>query len=155
MAWVAEALLDLDITDGTHVPRAALTRVGGNAILAHTVVARWRIAVVDVFLTKQTSEAFCTFTVVSIGSVDTFGSVQTGGTGTLIYVDLTRFSTKSCWALANKTADLVHTFTLVQTRGAPTLVNVNFTMSPLKSGHADAGVFPDAIQTSAVVQTGV
>lgn len=39
----------------------------------------------------------------------------------------------TCWALADKAADLVHTFTLVQTGGAETLIHFYLTMSPLKS----------------------
>lgn len=39
----------------------------------------------------------------------------------------------TCWALADKAADLVQTFTLVQTGGAETLIHLYLTMSPLKS----------------------
>lgn len=55
---VAVALVELDITDGAGVSRIALTGVGGNTILTHTVVAWIWLAVVDVLLTEQTSEAW-------------------------------------------------------------------------------------------------
>lgn len=69
------ALLDLDITDGACVSRLALTGEGGDAVSAHTVVAWLWYAVIDVVLTKWTSEAFSTFTVISVGSVDALGPI--------------------------------------------------------------------------------
>lgn len=57
LTGVAVALLDLDITDRACVSRVALTCEGGNAILTHTVVARCWYTVIDVLLTKRTSEA--------------------------------------------------------------------------------------------------
>lgn len=39
----------------------------------------------------------------------------------------------TCWALADKAADLVKTFTLVQTGRAETLIHLYLTMSPLES----------------------
>lgn len=72
---IAVALLDLDVTDGTCVSRIALTGEGGNAILTHTMVTwRWH-TVIDVLLTKWTSEAFGTFTVISVWSVNTLGAI--------------------------------------------------------------------------------
>lgn len=55
---VAVALVELDITDGAGVSRIALTGVGGNTILTHTVVAWIWLAVIDVLLTQQTGEAW-------------------------------------------------------------------------------------------------
>lgn len=72
---IAVALLHLDIADRANIPRIALTREGGDAILTHTMVAWFWHTVIDVLLTKQTSEAFCTFTVVSVWPVNTFGTV--------------------------------------------------------------------------------
>lgn len=39
----------------------------------------------------------------------------------------------TCWALADKAADLVQTFTLVQTGGAETLIHIYLTVSSIKS----------------------
>lgn len=72
---VAVALVELDITDGAGVSRIALTGVGGNTILTHTVVAWIWLAVIDVLLTHQTGETFSTFTIISVRSVDAFGSI--------------------------------------------------------------------------------
>lgn len=58
LARVAVALLDLDITDGARISRIAFTGEGGNAIFTHTMVAWRRNTVIDVLLTKQTSEAW-------------------------------------------------------------------------------------------------
>lgn len=69
------ALLDLDVTDGPRVSWIALTGEGGNAILTHAMVARCWHTVIDVLLTKQTSEAFGTFTVIAVGSVNTLGAI--------------------------------------------------------------------------------
>lgn len=55
---VAVALLDLDITDGACVSRIALTGKGGDAVFTYTMVAWLWYAVVDVLLTKYTSEAW-------------------------------------------------------------------------------------------------
>lgn len=69
------ALLDLDVTDGAYVSGMALTGEGGDAVFTHTVVARLWYAVIDVLFTKKTRESFSTFTIISVGSVDTLGSV--------------------------------------------------------------------------------
>lgn len=39
----------------------------------------------------------------------------------------------TCWALANKTADLVNTFTLIEAGGAHTLIHFYLTVSAFKS----------------------
>lgn len=39
---------------------------------------------------------FSTFTIISIGPIDTLGPIQTGRAGTLIYVYLAHFTTESC-----------------------------------------------------------
>lgn len=52
------ALLYLDITDGACVSSMALTGEGGDAIFTQTMVARFWYAVIDVFFTKRTSEAW-------------------------------------------------------------------------------------------------
>lgn len=51
------ALLHLDVADGADVSRVAFAGEGGDAILAHAVVARLGLAVVDVLLAKKTREA--------------------------------------------------------------------------------------------------
>lgn len=75
LAWVAVALLELDITDGPCVARIALTGEGGDAVLTHTMMTWLWHTVIDVLFTKEASEAFCTFTVVSVGPVNTFGPI--------------------------------------------------------------------------------
>lgn len=75
LAGVAVALLDLDVTDGACVSRIALTGEGGNSIFTHTMVAWLWYTVIYVLLTKWTSEAFSTFTIISIGSINTLGPI--------------------------------------------------------------------------------
>lgn len=50
------ALLNLNVADGAGVSSVALAGEGGDAVSAHTVVARLRYAVVNVLLTQQTVE---------------------------------------------------------------------------------------------------
>lgn len=75
LTGVAVALLDRDVADGARVSRIALAGEGGDAVPAHAVVTRRRHAVVDVLLAEQTGEAFGTFTVISVGPVNTLGSI--------------------------------------------------------------------------------
>lgn len=56
LTGVTVALLNLDVADGAGVSRVALAGEGGDAVLAHAVVARLRFAVVDVLLTEWTGE---------------------------------------------------------------------------------------------------
>lgn len=121
---VAVALLDLDITDGACISRLALTGEGGDAVFTHTMVAWFWYTVIDILLTKWTSEAFSTFTIISVWSIDTLSTIQTRRAGTLIDVYLAHFTTEACWAFADKAADLVQTFTLVQTGGAEALIHL-------------------------------
>lgn len=110
------ALLDLDVTNGARISKITLAGEGGNTIFTDPMVARLGYTVIDVFLTEQTSEAFSTFTIISVGSVNTLGAIETGRAGTFIDVYLAHFTTEACWAFADKAADLVETFPLIKTR---------------------------------------
>lgn len=75
LAGVAVALLHLDVADRACVSWVTLTGESGDAIFADAMMARLGHTVVDVFLTEHSSEAFCTFTVVSIWSVNAFSAI--------------------------------------------------------------------------------
>lgn len=75
LTGVTVALLNLDVTDGAGVSGVALAGEGSDAVFAHTVVAGLWHAVVDVLLTEPAGETFCTFTLISVGQVHTFGPV--------------------------------------------------------------------------------
>lgn len=75
LAGVTVALLHLDVADGAGVSWVTLTGEGGDAVFTHTMMARLGHTVIDVLLTEHSSEAFCTFTVISIWSVDAFGAI--------------------------------------------------------------------------------
>lgn len=75
LAGVTVALLHLNVTDGASISRGTFTGEGGNAIFAHAVMARRWFTVIDVLLTEHSSKAFCTFTVISIWSVNAFSPI--------------------------------------------------------------------------------
>lgn len=75
LAGVAVTLLHLDVADGAGVTRVTLAGESGDAVLTDAVMTRLRDTVVDVLLTENAGEAFCTFAVVAVGSVDAFSSV--------------------------------------------------------------------------------
>lgn len=75
LAGVAVALLHLDVADGAGVSWVTLTGESGDAIFTEAMMAWLGHTVIDVFLTEHSSEAFCTFTVVSIRSVNAFSPI--------------------------------------------------------------------------------
>lgn len=75
LTGVTVALLDLDVADGAGVSRVTLTGEGGDAVFTHAVMARLGHTVINVLLTEHSGEAFCTFTVVSIWSVNAFSPI--------------------------------------------------------------------------------
>lgn len=114
-ARVAVALVDLLAADGTHVARIADTCVGVDAILAFPVVARIRITVVDILLTQKASKTCGTLALVAIGVVNTFGSVEAGRAGAVVYVDLTHGTTEPRRTDTEEAVDFIKTHSIVHT----------------------------------------
>lgn len=75
LAGVTVALLHLDVADGAGVSRVTLTGEGGDAIFTFAMVAWLGHTIIDVLLTEHSGEAFCTFTVISVWSVNAFCSI--------------------------------------------------------------------------------
>lgn len=69
------ALLHLDVADRAGVSRVTLTGEGGDAICACAMMTRLGHTVIDVLLTEHPGKTFCTFTVISVWSVNAFCSI--------------------------------------------------------------------------------
>lgn len=75
LAGVTVTLLNLDVADGAGVSWVTLTGESGDAIFTDAVMARLGHTVINVFLTEHSSEAFCTFAVVSVWTVNAFSPI--------------------------------------------------------------------------------
>lgn len=151
LAWLAQTLVDVGLTQAAGVARTAVAREGGQPVFTGAVVAGIRVALIDVYLTMLPCISFCTFAGVFVGTVGAFGSVFAGCTGTLINVHLTQITRKTFGALAVKGVDLVNAFAIVETRLAGTLVCVDVAEHPFISWHTDAVESSDLIQAGGVV----
>lgn len=114
-ARIAVAFIYLLTADGPHVARIAYARVRINPILTFTMVARIRIAVVDVLRTQSASKTCGTLALVAIGMVDTFGSIETGRAGAVIYINLTHSTTESRRTDTEEPVDFIETFSIIHT----------------------------------------
>lgn len=75
LAGVTVALLHLDVADRPGVSRVTLTGEGGNAICTCPMMTRLGHTVINVLLTEHPGKAFCTFTIISVWSVNAFRSI--------------------------------------------------------------------------------
>lgn len=153
LAWLAQTLIDVSLTQAASVARTTVACEGGQSIFTGAIVAGIRVTLVDVYLTVLPCIAFCTFTSVFVGTISAFSSIFAGCTGTLINVHLTQITRKTFGALAVKGVDLVNTFAIVETRLAGTLICVDVAEHTFISWHTDTMETSNLIQAGGIIMT--
>lgn len=92
LAWLAQTLIDISLTQAASVARAAVAGEGGEAVFAGAIVARVRVALVDVGLTVLPGVTFSTFTGILVGTICALCPIFARGAGTFINVYLAQTS---------------------------------------------------------------
>lgn len=151
----AEAFIYVCLAQAAGVARTTIAGKGGQPILACSIMAGVRVALIDIDLTMLSRVTFSALACVFIGTVCAFSSILAGGTGAFIDVHLTEITRKTFWTLAMKRVYLVNAFAIVETWLNSTFVSINMAKYTLISWHTNTVKAPNLIQTCCVVMTGI
>lgn len=154
LAGVAMTLIELVLTAVASVAGITVTGEDVYAVHAGAMVARVRLAIVNVALAEGAFVPFGASALISVGSVIALGAILAGRTGALVNVDLTHGAGEPWLAGTGETVDHVPADTVVHARIAITLIHIHLAVGSHVARHADAGELPNAVQTGGIVVTG-